>query len=328
MKKIRETLKTNPEAGFTLVELLVSLVITAILAVGVTRILTITMQSVGYTQSATLVASNTALIDSVLSEDISASNGFVIPNSTTTVPDSTKLCTSWISTDTTYNSVRPLLTLSTPSYLPVLSATGSTGSSGAIIKYTLTMGTANTFQVGQLVTIYGFTNSNLVVTGAAITARTDASATQAGTFTVAAPTANNDTESPTGNGTAAVNWFHGYEIRNIDGAGEIWLSSCALTGSTTKSTTNLINPRVLRQGVPLPNSSDWPNMVKCTTFNAGNGITVAAASATSTTCPTNTFLTSLVDNPGIQFIVPPANPGSRSNQYYKVQVIQGARSIA
>ena len=88
MQKMRNYLKRSPEAGFTLVELLVSLVITAILAVGVTRILTITMQTVSYTQSSTLVASNIALIDSVLSDDIGDSNGFVIPD---TAPENVAL---------------------------------------------------------------------------------------------------------------------------------------------------------------------------------------------------------------------------------------------
>ena len=192
------------------------------------------------------------------------------------------------------------------------------------IVYTLASGTTNTFQIGQLVTIYGFTNTNLIASGVAITARTDATTIQTGTFTVATTTSTTETETPAKSGTAAVNWFHGYEVRNVENAGELWFFSCPVTGSTT----NLINPRVLRQGVPLPNDSSWPNMVKCTTFNTGNSISVSTASATSTTCPTNTSLTSLVDNPGIQFIVPPASPGSRSNQYYKVQVIQGARSIA
>ena len=320
MQKLRNHLKSNPEAGFTLVELLVSLVITAILAVGVTRILTITMQTVGYTQSSTLVASNTALIDSVLSEDISDSNGFVIPNTTTTTPDSTKICTSWISTDTGFTSARPLLTLSVPSYLPITSAKGN----GLSITYSLAMGTTNTFQVGQLATIYGFSNPNLTSISAAITSKTDSSPTQAGTFTVATTISTTEAETPAKNGTAAVNWFHGYEIRSIGGTGELWLVTCPVTGSTT----NLSNPRVLRQGVPLPNDVNWANMVKCTSFSSGTSISVAAASSTSLTCPTNTSLTSLIDNPGIQFIIPPAAPGSRSNQYYKVQVIQGARSIA
>lgn len=320
MQKLRNHLKSNPEAGFTLVELMVSLVITAILAVGVTRILTITMQTVGYTQSSTLVASNTALIDSVLSEDIAGSNGFVIPNTTTSTPDSTKICSSWKSTDTTYTNVRPLLTLSVPSYLPIASAKGN----GSTITYTLAANTVNTFQVGQSATIYGFSNSNLTVESASITAKTATTVTQAGTITVATTISTTESETPSKVGTAAVNWYHGYEIRSLGGAGELWLNTCPITGSTT----NLINPRVLRQGVPLPNDVNWPNMVKCTTFSTGTSIQVAAASATSLTCPTNTSLTSLINNPGIQFIIPPAAPGSRSNQYFKIQVIQGARSIA
>ena len=321
MQKMRNYLKRSPEAGFTLVELLVSLVITAILAVGVTRILTITMQTVSYTQSSTLVASNIALIDSVLSDDIGDSNGFVIPDTATTTPNTSKICSSWKSTDTTYTNVRPLLTLSVPSYLPIASAKGN----GLTITYTLGTNTTNTFQVGQLATIYGFSNTNLTLSSAAITAKTETTLTQAGTITVATTLSTTDTETPATVGTAAVNWFHGYEIRSVEGAGELWLITCPVTGSTS----NLSNPRVLRQGVPLPNDVNWPNMVKCTTFDIGTtALKPITASATSTLCPTNTSLTSLSVNPGIQFIIPPAAPGIRSNQYLKIQVIQGARSIA
>ena len=320
MKIFRQLLEINSDEGFTLVELLVSLVITAILAVGVTRILTITMQSVSYTQSSTLVASNTALIDSVFSEDVATSNGFVIPNSTTTVPDSSKICTSWLASDTSYTNVRPLLTLSVPSYLPITNAKGN----GLTITYTLALGTTNTFKVGQSATIYGLTSSNLSVASATITAKTDSTVTQAGTFTVSTTTSTTETETPAKTATGAVNWYHGYEVRKVDNTGEIWLFTCPVTGSTT----NLVNPRVLRQGVPLPSDASWALRVKCTKFDSGTSLSVADATATSATCPTNTSLTSITDNPGIQFIVPPAAPGSRSNQYYKVQVIQGARSIA
>ena len=81
MKMIREIFHGDSESGFTLVELLVSLVITAILAVGVTRILSTSMKTIDYTQTSTLVASNNALIESIVSEDIAASNAFIIPNS-------------------------------------------------------------------------------------------------------------------------------------------------------------------------------------------------------------------------------------------------------
>ncbi len=322
---MRKFIDSTSEDGFTLVELMLSLVITAILAVGVTRVLTITVQSVNYTQSATLVASNSALIDSVLSEDIAASNGFIIPNTSTTSPDTSKICSSWKATDATYATVRPLLTLSVPNYLPITNATGN----GSTITYTLSMGFTNTFQLNQLVTIYGFTNANLISTSAKITARSDQTALQAGTFTVVAASSTTETETPTKVGTAVVNWYHGYEVRKADTVGEIWLFSCPTAGYTG----TLINPRVLRQGVALPNDSNWSLRVKCTKFDTVTSptitsITVTEASATSTTCPTNTSLTSLSDNPGIQFIVPPAKPGSRSNQYYKTQVIQGARSVA
>ncbi len=319
MKLMREIFQGDSESGFTLVELLLSLVITAILAVGVTRILSITMNTVDYTQTSTLVASNNALIDSVVSEDIASSNGFVIPNTSTSSPDTTKICTSWKNSDTNYSSVRPLLTLSVPSYLPIINATGK----GSTILYTLALGIANTFEIGQSATIYGISNSNLSVAGALITAKTEASPTQSGTFTVATSSSTTESETPSKNGTAAVNWYHGYEVRNIENMGELWNFTCPVTGSNS----NLKNPRVLRQGVPLPNDSTWSAMVKCTQFN-GTSILASTATSTSTICPTNTSLTSIVDNPGIQLIVPPATKGSRSNQKYKIQVIQGARSIA
>ena len=319
MKMMREIFQGDSESGFTLVELLLSLVITAILAVGVTRILSITMRTVDYTQTSTLVASNNALIDSVVSEDIASSNGFVIPNTSTSSPDATKICTSWKSSDIDYSSVRPLLTLSVPSYLPITNATGN----GSTIVYTLALGTINNFEIGQSATIYGISNPNLSVSGALITAKSDSSATKSGTFTVATSSSTTESESPSTYGTAAVNWYHGYEVRNIENMGELWSFTCPATGFSS----NLKNPRVLRQGVPLPSDSSWSVMVKCTQFS-GTSILASTATSTSTICPTNTLLTSIVDNPGIQFIVPPATKGSRSNQQYKIQVIQGARSNA
>jgi len=312
MQRIRQSVNQDSQAGFTLVELLLSLVITAILAVTITRILAVTVQSVNYIQTSTLVGSNVALVDSTLSGDISASNGFVIPNSTT--PDPTKLCTSWKSTDTTYTNVRPLLTLSVPSYLPIASAVGQ----GSSIIFTLKSGTVNTFVIGQLATIYGFTNANISLVSSPITALTPTTITVATTF------ATYETETPAQNGTAAVNWLHGYEIRNVSNSGELWSFTCPIAGSAT----NLVNPRVLRQGVPLPSLSTWTDSVQCTSYSAGTAMTIIQASAVSTTCPTNKSLTSLIDNPGIQFTIPAAITGSRSNQTYTAQVIQGARSIA
>lgn len=307
MQRIKQSLNQDSQAGFTLVELLLSLVITAILAVTVTRILAVTVQSVSYIQTSTLVGSNVALVDSTLSGDISASNGFVIPNTAT--PDATKLCTSWKSSDTTYTNVRPLLTLSVPSYLPIAKAVGQ----GTSIIYTLKSGTVNTFVIGQLATIYGFTNTNLSLVSSPITALTPS------TVTVTTAIATYETETPAQNGTAAANWFHGYEIRNIANSGELWSFTCPTTGLTT----NLVNPRVLRQGVPLPSEPIWINSVQCASFLSTGSIGIQLS-----VCPTNTSLTSLIDNPGIQFTIPAATTGSRSNQTYTPQVIQGARSIA
>ena len=319
MKMIREIFQGDSESGFTLVELLVSLVITAILAVGVTRILSTSMKTIDYTQTSTLVASNNALIESIVSEDIAASNAFIIPNTSSSAPEATKICTSWKTTDTAYSTVRPLLTLSVPSYLPIISATGK----GSTILYTLALGTQNTFEVGQSATIYGIANSNLTVAGALITAKTEATTSQPGTFTVATSLSTTESETPSNTATAAVNWYRGYEVRNVENLGELWSFSCPVTGLTT----NLKNFQVLRQGLPLSTDASWSAMVKCTQFT-GASISASTASSASTTCPTNTALTSIVDNPGIQFIVPPATKGSRSNQNYKIQIIQGARSIA
>jgi len=313
MKKLRQLFTTNTEAGFTLVELIVSLVITGILAVGLTQILTITMQTVGYTQTTTLVASNVALLDSTLSKDISNSNGFVIPNTSTT-PDATKICTSWVATDTSYTNVRPLVTLSVPRYLPITKAVGN----GLTITYTLATGTTNAFVVGQLATIYGFTTASLSMVSAPVTVVTS------GSFTVSTTASTTETETPAKNGTAAVNFFHGYEVRNVANAGELWNFTCPVTGFTT----NLTNTRVLRQGVPLPAVSSWNAAIACTSFSSGSDKTITPASASSTICPTDTSLTSLTVNPGIQFSVPAATTGSRSNQTYTAQVVQGARSIA
>ena len=149
MQKLRELLKQDTEAGFTLVELVLSLVITAILAVGVTKLLTVTMQTVGYAQSSTVRASNVALVNSVINRDISASNGFVIPDTTSsTAPDKSKICTSW-STGSSYASVRPILTLS----IPVTVQITSVRRFATYNEYTVASADINSLATGQLATV-------------------------------------------------------------------------------------------------------------------------------------------------------------------------------
>lgn len=316
MQRLRKHLNQNTEAGFTLVELVLSLVITAILAVGVTRLLTVTIQTVGYAQSSTVRASNVALVNSVLNRDISASNGFVIPDTTSSAgPDKSNICTSW-STGSTFESVRPILTLSVPITVQITSVKRLASS----IEYTVTGTDSSSLVIGQLATVrvasIGNINSvDLSVTSAPIVSL------NSGKFTVTASTSTNDSTALTAAGTVTVNWFHGYEVRKVPvgtdsiSMGQLWTFSCPTAGSTS-----VINPRVLREDLPAPaGSTVWANSVLCT-----------AQTLISTICTKNTSLTSLSDNPGIKFTIPASSPikGSRSDHIYTQQVIQGARRIA
>ena len=317
MQKLRELLKQDTEAGFTLVELMLSLVITAILAVGVTKLLTVTMQTVGYAQSSTVRASNVALVNSVINRDISASNGFVIPDtaSSNTV-DKSKICTSW-STGSSYASVRPILTLSVPITVQITSVRRF----ATYNEYTVASADINSLAAGQLATVSVVSSGSVNSADLSVSSAPISDPPAAGKFRVTVSTSISDPNAIAAVGTVTVNWFHGYEVRKIlvgtdsISMGQLWTFTCPTAGSTS-----LINPRILREDLPAPaGSTVWINSVMCTDQTLA-----------PTICTKNTSLTSLTDNPGIKFTIPASSPikGSRSDHIYTQQIIQGARRIA
>lgn len=309
MQKLREFLKQEPEAGFTLVELVLSLIITALLAVGVTKVLTVTMQTVAYAQSSTLLSSNVALVDTVLNKDISASNGFVVPDSTS--PTKSLLCTSW-STGSTFVAVRPILSLSVPVTVQITSVKRLSSS----IEYTVASTDAKNFAVGQLATVNVVSSGSVNSADLGVISAPIASIAS-GKITVTATPTTADSSAIFVTGTITVNWIHGYEVRkNEINMGELWTLTCDSAGSN-----NLSNPRLLREDLPLPASTTaWTSTVLCTDKALIDAI-----------CTKNTSLTSLTDNPGIKFTIPASTPikgASRTNKIYTEQAIQGARIIA
>ena len=211
-------------------------------------------------------------------------------------------CSSWVSSDTTFTSVRPLLTLSQQAGAPIAAASGT----GSVMTYTYTGPIS--FSAGQTVTISGVVPSGYNVLNATVLSADP----NAQTFTIA----GSATGSLTTAGTMVYNNFIGYEVRSSsDKNGQLWRIHCAVPSLGISDA----SAQLLRSGLPLPSSdADWVGTIQCAT---STGSSVVASS-----CPVNTFLNSMILNPGIKFAIP-ATLLSAPN-LYPLQVILASRSIA
>jgi prepilin-type N-terminal cleavage/methylation domain-containing protein len=85
LKKTFVVKKSRENDGFTLVELVLALFVTALLATGITQLLGTSVQSMNYTQKNSINSSSNSLIDSVFVRDVNSTSGIYV--SSTSIPN-------------------------------------------------------------------------------------------------------------------------------------------------------------------------------------------------------------------------------------------------
>lgn len=296
------------ENGFTLIEVLISITLTAILAIGVVQILGMGVSSIKWTQSATITNSNTAQLGQAFARDVEEANGFDAPS--VLGANYTLLCTTGTNSNA---NVLPLVTVSDQI------STNITNVTVTVTTVTYTVSSIRGLSVNRNVTVTGMTYGNLSQTAVPVTA------VVGNTFSVAnssgAPTSESGTLTT---GVATTSVYIGYEVRsNAAGtSGALWRIMCNAPGSVAALTAS--DSRILREGLPLPTATDWSGgVVACPT----SLITLGTASAGI--CTKNTYLTSATANPALQMTIPPSDiaaTGASSRMQIPTQVLTGVRS--
>lgn len=211
-------------------------------------------------------------------------------------------CSTWDPTDSSYNSVRPLVTFSQQSGATIASAMGT----GAVATYSYSGQIS--FAPGQSVTVSGLVPTTYNTIGSVVISSNPGNKT----FTIN----NSGTGATTSSGILIFNKYVGYEVRAVSNTyGQLWRIQC----SAPQVATTGANSQMLRSNLDLPSAnSAWASALKCASF--------VASAVTTGTCLSNKFLNVSVQNPGLTFTVP-ATVGSIINQY-PAQVLFAARSIS
>jgi hypothetical protein len=105
----------------------------------------------------------------------------------------------------------------------------------------------------------------------------------------------------------------GYEVRGVSATTSLWRVTCPQSGISN-------GPELMiRSHLPAISTTDWKNSIQCASFPAGGSLAYAD-------CPTDTWLTSAVTNPGIIFTI----PATVSNSEISVseQKIIAARNVS
>ena len=71
----------HSESGFTLIELVLALFLTSLLALGVSKMFGASVTSMTYNSTTSVIGANTATLNALVTHDIEESNGFIVPSS-------------------------------------------------------------------------------------------------------------------------------------------------------------------------------------------------------------------------------------------------------
>lgn len=306
MQKIRKYLSSD-DAGLTLLEVIIAMVITGFLAIGLTRITGMSMSAMAYTQATTVQGSNSASLNAIFNNDLTQSNGVIVPSANFV---NSNVCMTLSNT-----LVKPVLTLSTQSNILPTNASWDSTKATATFTYN---GPQVALTVGQLVDIAGMTNTLLNSNGLNLLSSTSQS------FTVQYPAATaallgSGNEAETSAAAAVVYKWVGYEIHAnaATGTSDLWRVQCAAQGAAPDA-----NAQILRTGFD-PNI-DWTNAVQCT----------SSAMVTST-CTKDALLNATNGNavPAITFTIPATVPSTsplyqQNSPVYPQEVLLAARSLS
>ncbi len=163
LKKTFVVKKSKENDGFTLVELVLALFVTALLATGITQLLGTSVQSMNYTQKNSINSSSNSLIDSVFVRDVNATSGIYV--SSASIPNEQVNSAAVDSNNMASFPASYATTLS----IYAVGATGTYSYSGSFLPC-----------VGQTVTISG-TNATFDQVNASIASVTSS------TFTITTP---------------------------------------------------------------------------------------------------------------------------------------------
>ena len=170
---------------------------------------------------------------------------------------------------------------------------------------TYTSSTTGIFVPGQIVNITDFVNVGLNLVSATITSATG------NTLTV--PNVTTPSGSVTEDATLYMNQNVGYEIRTINGAGQLWRVTCAMIGANPIDALSV----QLRSGLPVSSSAVWLTSIKC--------LSSTGATISSTDCPVNTFLNTQATYPGISLAIPAT---TITTPNYPSQTLIASRSMS
>ncbi len=238
---------SSDDSGLTLIEIIISLVVTSALAVGLAHIADTSLTAMAYTESTAIKGANSASLNEIFNKDLSQTVGVVVPSSNFV---NSNVCMTLSNT-----LVSPLLTLNTQSEIPVTHASWDATQGTATFIYS---GPQISLTVNQRVDISGMTNTLLNATGLTLVS----SSTSA--FTVLYPAATsalfdigNEIET-TSAGAVIYKWV-GYELHPnaATGTTDLWRVQCAWQGAVPDA-----NGQILRTGFD-PNIN-WSNAVQCT----------------------------------------------------------------
>jgi len=301
MKKNLLRRMANDDAGVTLIEIIVCLVLSAILAVGITQLLTASTGAMDLSATAATSGNMQSNLVSYFTSDVHRSNGYTVPfsSASSAAPNVNNMCTSWDATDTSYANVVPLVTMSVPVAEVLKSATWN-GTSA-----TYTSATTGIFVPGQIVNITDFVNVGLNLVSATITSATG------NTLTV--PNVTTPSGSVTEDATLYMNQNVGYEIRTVNGAGQLWRVTCAMIGANPIDALSV----QLRSGLPVSSNAMWLTSIKC--------LSSTGATISSTDCPVNTFLNTQATYPGISLAIPAT---TITTPNYPSQTLIASRSMS
>ena len=296
--------------GFTLVEVIIAISLTAILGIGMAQILSMSISTIKWTQAATITNANISQFGQVFSRDVEEANGFDVPSVSSA--NFTLLCTT--GTSSTPN-ILPLVTISNQI------STNITNVTVTVPTITYTVSAIRSLSVNQNVTVTGMAYGNLSQIAAPITA------VVGNTFSVTNSSGAPATESGVvASGVATTSLYIGYEVRrNLAGTGgELWRVMCNAPGSFAALIVS--DSRILRAGLPLPTATDWSGgVVACPTSLATLGTTSAGI------CTKNIYLTEVTTNPALQMTVPASDiaaSGASSRMQIPIQVLTGVRSVS
>jgi len=301
MKKNLLRRMANDDAGVTLIEIIVCLVLSAILAVGITQLLTASTGAMDLSATAATSGNMQSNLVSYFTSDVHMSNGYTVPfsSASSAAPNVNNMCTSWDATDTSYAKVVPLVTMSVPVAEVLKSATWN-GTSA-----TYTSATTGIFVPGQIVNITDFVNVGLNLVSATIASATG------NTLTV--PNVTTPSGSVTEDATLYMNQNVGYEIRTVNGAGQLWRVTCAMIGANPIDALSV----QLRSGLPVSSDAMWLTSIKC--------LSSTGATISSTDCPVNTFLNTQATYPGISLAIPAT---TITTPNYPSQTLIASRSMS